>query len=196
MITRMISASRDIVTKMSLKEQEKIEIYSFFPIDKANCDCKTLIHEWKEKLRMLPPHKREDEIIKQGHIECPRSKVGTNRYKITCSNCKQIVGYCRASDDTLKDWFDFHYVSWTNGEQWYGCFTPHVSPIDERLCIECTCGADTRDFRPNMTLPGKVAYEMEERNKIGRDFGRTDSKFKTTLMKTNRVTFNKPISAG
>lgn len=193
MIPRIINASRDIETKMLLKGQNEIRIYSFFPIDRAGCACKTAIKEWKDSISLMPPHLREGEINKHGFIECPQDKTKMNRYKITCGGCGMVQGYCWASDETLKDWCDFHYVQWTDGKQWYGCFTPQVSPIDETLCLECACGVDTRDIRANMTLPGKTAFEMEEKNKIGRGFGTEQSKFEVEKVRANvSITFNKP----
>ena len=72
-----------------------------------------------------------------------------------------------------------HYANWTDGEQWFGNFTVNVSPVDQKLGIECTCGVDTRDFRANMTRPPKEAAEREKNNKIGREFGQPNSVYGT-----------------
>lgn len=174
---RTIFASRDISTKMKLMKQSKITVYSFFPIDRPDCVCQPLIEEFKLKLAAMPTHKREAIIQDQKAFECPASHVGKKRYEIFCKNCGRIEGYLWASDKTLEDWVDFHYAQWTNGIVWHGCLTPNVSPIDGRLGLECTCGNDTRDFRANMTLPGKTAFEMEQKNKIGRRFNELNSRF-------------------
>ncbi len=178
MTKRIITASKDIATQMKLLKQKKVIIYSFFPVDKADCVCHIMIDQWKKKIALMPPQQKDAEIHRLGNLVCPRDKTFMHRYEIYCTNCGAIQGYCWATDATLKDWCDFHYTSWTDGKQWFGCFTPHVSPIDESLCLECTCGNDTRDFRANMTLPTKMSTMLEESNKIGRDFGKKDSKFK------------------
>ncbi len=183
----------------------KIEVYSFFPVDRASCECHLLIHQWKEKLAMLSGGKRREAVSTQGFITCPRSKVGMKRYKITCKNCNEIQGYCWAKDSTLKDWCDFHYINWAGKHKkiknkkvdyeylWKGCFTPHISPITEQLCMECSCGQDTRDFRGNMTLAPKRAYDIEEENKIGREFGKSNSKFKVNGVANNVIPFKEEI---
>lgn len=175
---RLIITSRDIATKMKLLHQKSLVVYSFFPIDKADCVCHLMIDGWKKKLATMPEGKREEEVKRLGSLVCPRDKTFMKRYEVYCGNCGAIQGYCWATDATLKDWCDFHYAQWTDGSQWYGCFTPNVSPITEQLTLECTCGQDTRDFRANMTLPGAMAQRLEDSNKIGRDFGYKNSKFK------------------
>ena len=163
--------------KMKLAKQKKVKIYSFFPIDRGDCECQKMIREWKDKLLLIRPKDREAEIEKTGFLECPRSKDGMRRFEITCKKCGEVQGRCWASDETLEDFFDFHYTNWTNGKKWFGCFTPNISPISQKLTLECTCGQDTRDFRANQTLPGEIAEGLENSNRIGRDFGKPNSKF-------------------
>lgn len=182
---RTINASRSLDTKMKLKDYPKVEVYSFFPIDKHNCACQSAISNWKNRLAALPDDKRKQEVDKQDFLECPEDKLGKNRYEVRCNGCKAVVGYCWASDERLLDWVDFHYVQWAEKARWYGCLTPHVSPIDESLCIECTCGVDTRDFRANMTLPGMTAESLERKNSIGRKFGLPNSKFSAKKVRKN-----------
>ena len=131
----------------------------------------------KNKLAMLSGKRRTDEMAKHGHLECPRSKKGYNRYEIQCVNCGSILGYVWADSPNLNDWFDFHYYQYTDGEYWYGAITPNISPIDGSLGIECSCGIDTRDFRANMTLPFRAVDRIEKKNAVGREFGTKDSKF-------------------
>ncbi len=185
---RKIFASKEMSDRAAISGG-KIEIYSFFPIDRFSCGCQQTIHEWKEKLAMLSGSGKEEAVLRQEFIVCPRSKAGMKRYQVSCKNCNEVQGYCWATDKTLTDWCDFHYVNWNDGEQWYGCLSPHISPITEQLCLECACGYDTRDFRLNMTLPGKVAYEIEKKNKIGRDFGKADSKFNVSVVADDVVIF-------
>ncbi len=192
MARRRILASRDIATKMLRTAQKKVQVYSFFPVDKASCVCHAMIHEWKEKLSMLPRELKEAELAKQAHLECPKDKTNMDRYEITCSGCGQVQGYCYATDETLKDWCDFHYVQWTDGKEWFGNLTPNISPIDETLGLECTCGVDTRDMRGNMTLPVMMAHDLEKDNRRGREFGQATSKFKVRKVSLNTVRFNKP----
>ena len=177
MSRRRIVASRDVATKMLKAKQDKIEIYSFFPVDPHDCECQSAVQDLKDELAVMSESQRKEKIAEMGHFDCPRDKQGMTRYQIRCKNCKQIMGYVWATDKNMHDWCDFHYSQWTDGAEWYGCLTPNVSPIDGYLGIECTCGMDSRDFRANMTLPGKIAYEIELENKQGRKFGVSDSKY-------------------
>lgn len=188
MIRREILASREtgIVAKKS--SSGRVEIYGFFPIDRADCDCQKMIVKWKNDLSAMSS-KRRSLVIKQAKfLECPKDKEKMNRYNITCKNCGEILGYCWATDETLTDWCDFHYVQWTDGNQWYGCFTPHISPITQELCLECCCGQDTRDFRANMTLSHRIATGIEKENSKGRSFGNKFSKFKIGIVNKGVIT--------
>lgn len=175
---RAIFASQDLNHKMKLMKKQRLSVYSFFPIDKGDCECAEMISDWKDKLVLMTAKDREAEIEKRKFLECPRDKTLLNRYEISCKNCGEIQGYCYASDSSLSDFCDFHYTNWTDGELWYGCLTPNISPVDQKLTLECTCGQDTRDFRANMTLSAKKAIEIERQNKIGRDYDDPKSKFK------------------
>lgn len=190
-MNRKVFASRETNIVALSSKNKKVEVYSFFPNDKADCECQKMVLEWKQKLAGLPQNKRETLIQETKFLVCPRDKTGLKRYKIICKNCNEILGFCWASDSSLKDFCDFHYVCWSNGLVWHGCFTPHISPITEQLCLECCCGQDTRDFRANMTLPGKIAYQKEEVNKIGRDFGKINSKFSTRIVGVSVLPFTK-----
>jgi len=188
---RIIFTSKEMGVEVKKSSNKKIEIFSFFPIDRADCECQKLILEWKKKLALTPPDKRPELIAKEGYLICPHSKKGMKHREITCRKCGEVVGYCWSTDETLKDWCDFHYVQWTKGYQWKGCFTPHISPITQELCIECCCGADTRDFTINRTLSSKMARKIEKENKIGRKFGTSESKFLTRVVKDTMIPFNK-----
>ncbi len=174
-----------MATKIKLDKRSSLTIYSFFPIDPGDCECMAMVKEWKDKLLLTPPDKREALVEKTGHLVCPRDKSSMRRYEITCKVCGQVEGYCWATNSTLADFCDFHYVNWTDGELWYGCLTPNISPITQELTLECTCGQDTRDFRANMTLSAKKAIEIERGNSIGRKFGDQKSKFKVMEVRKN-----------
>jgi len=115
--------------------------------------------------------------------------VGMKQYEVTCKACKEIMGYCWATDSTLKDWREFHFVQWESKKKWHGCLTPHISPVTEQLCLECCCGQDTRDFRANTTLPSRIISKIEKKNIVGRDFGNSDSKFLTKEIKKATISF-------
>lgn len=186
---RKILASREMEEMVKLSSNGKVSIYSFFPCDRAVCPCQKIILGFKKKLPTLTQKERRSLIEDTRFIQCPRDKTGMKRYKVSCKSCGETQGYCWATNNTLQDFFDFHYVQWTDGERWYGCLAPHISPITEELCIECVCGQDTRDFRANMTLPFKVADRFEKSNMVGRKFGRGDSKFKTRVVGRNVLPF-------
>lgn len=179
---RKIPVSAETAYRVSRSPKKRIEIYSFFPVDKGNCACVQMIRDWKRKLGEAKEKDRRFYLEQTEFLVCPRDKTNMQRYKITCQNCGQIMGWCWATDETLRDWCDFHYAQWTDGESWYGCFTPHVSPVSEQLCFECTCGQDTRDFRPNVLLPSRKSLNLERRNAIGRDLGQPNSKFKANVV--------------
>lgn len=160
-------------------------MYSFFPVDPHDCECKDHIEIFKRQLGEMTEAERSSKIEQMGSFECSRPKDGMQRYEITCNNCGQIQGYLWATDPSLKDWCDFHYVNWTDGNEWFGCLTPNISPISGELGIECTCGYDTRDFRANMTLNMVETVKMEDRNKEGREFDKPGSKFTARVITAN-----------
>ena len=187
---RKIFTSKDTGCVASQNATGKVEVYSFFPNDKASCECQPIVLEFKKKLAMLNEGDRKKLLSETKRLICPRDKKGMFRYKITCKNCGEVLGYCWATDNTLKDWCDFHYVCWADETEWHGCLTPHISPITEQLCLECTCGSDTRDFRANMTLPYKTTSAIELINRIGRDFGKASSYFSVSKTTANVLPFN------
>lgn len=179
---RKIPVSQDEIQRLKLSKKKKAYVYGFFPVDKHDCACKDTVSEWKDKLKQMNDEQRQKELAKTKFLECPRDKTGMKRYKIVCNQCKKAQGYLWATDENMTDWCDFHYVQWHYGTNWYGCYTPHNSPIDGTLCIECTCGNDTRDFRLNRSLPKKIANKLEKKNKIGRKWGQLNSKFSLKLV--------------
>jgi hypothetical protein len=206
MINR-ISVSKDELKNLKATAEGKKSIYSFFPCDKFDCPCQAIITDYKNKLVLMSSEKRHDLINSIGFITCPRNKDGYTKYQITCNNCGEIVGECYAKDETLKDFFDFHYIVYSelveekktvyeqNDEDgkplekqkkvikketvgyWRGALAINISPIDGHIGIECTCGEDTRDFRANTTLP-KPARDLKiSQTKEGREFATDDSRF-------------------
>ena len=186
---RHILASEETSLVAKTNKNKRIEIYSFFPCDRAGCDCQKLIMETRKKLSEMQEKDRIAFMSTKKVLECLKNKKGLNRYIVECKTCKEALGYCWAKDESLKDWCDFHYVNWTDGKEWHGCLTPHVSPITQQLCLECCCGEDTRDFRANMTLTARKAYEIEEKNIIGREFNKEDSRFKVRKVIANVIPF-------
>lgn len=174
---RPIFASRELGDRMKVKEESRVNVYSFFPVDPGDCACASIIEEWKDKLRMMNDRDRKTVIQNTNHLECTRDKTGMKRYTITCNNCGEIQGYCWAKDATLTDFCDFHYYQWCDGELWHGCLTPNISPIDQSLTLECCCGQDSRDFRANKTLSPLRADSIERSNRIGRRYNQANSKF-------------------
>jgi len=174
---RKIYASRETEEQAKKTPNKIVSVYSFFPIDKSDCACVKLIQEWQKRLGIASIQERKRLLEQTPFITCPRDKTGMTRFQIMCGRCNHRQGYLWATDATLIDWCDFHYTQWTRGDYWRGCFTPHVSPVTEQLCLECCCGNDTRDFRANMTLPQHIAERKERENRIGRHFNQPDSKF-------------------
>lgn len=182
---RHIFASRETSDRIKLLKTKKIAIYSFFPIDPFECECRDLIDVFKRQLGEMSAKDREAKIAEMGTFVCPRDKTGMQRFELSCANCGQVQGYAWAKDASLTDWSDFHYTNWTDGNEWFGCLTPNISPITGELGLECTCGADTRDFRANMTISPKEAFEIEDKNKEGRKFGSKGAKFTARKVRAN-----------
>lgn len=190
-----------IITSAEIKEQVEeqgadVLIKSPFPTDRHDCEC-------------IP----EIVNIKKGgarkYITCPRTlEDGMKKYVVTCSQCSAVMAHVHAPDKSLTDWCDLHYLTQTKTEEyeveyseinkkgkevlktrketrifWHGCMAVNISPIDQSLGFECTCGQDTRDFRANTTLPSKEKEKWVKKTQIGRKFGETNSQFKVKEMK-------------
>ncbi len=174
---RHIIASRDTYEKMKIRKLKRLDVFSFFPVDPASCPCQVMIEQWKDKLAAMSETERNKVVEQTQHLTCPRDKSGMNRYEIKCAKCGAVQGYCWATDATLKDFCDFHYVQWTDGNEWFGNLTPNISPIDGSLGLECTCSNDTRDFRANQTMSLLQSIKIEESNREGREFSKPGAKF-------------------
>lgn len=166
---------------IELKKVKKKTIVSFLPNDKRGCDCFGLVRDWMGKMNDIKFQGVKEAI---GIIDCP-SILGKKKFEIRCSQCGDLVGYIHASDQSLRDWCNLHYVSEARlvkkkgkvyGE-WHGCMSLQISPRDEQLGFECACGNDTRDFRISNNLRGKELDAKIKVNMIGRKFNENNSKF-------------------
>jgi len=166
---------------MKSNGMDKLEIESFFPIDNPYCVCKKQIEKIAKELMTMGSDAQKAYKIEHRRITCERDKTGLTKYAIICKKCGELQGTLWAKDETLKDWCDFHYFQWTDGENWHGCQTPNISPITLKLTIQCYCGVDTRDYRANPYFPARGTKEIEERNCVGRDYGNKDSKFSVMI---------------
>lgn len=156
------------------------KVIGFWPIDPISEISRTFIKNWKDKWATMTEAARLQIMEEKVTLESPIPKDGMSKCEIYCNNCGELQGTLWAIDDSLENWCDFHYVQWNDGEKWYGCLTPNVSPISGQLTLMCCCGNDTRDFRANNTLPIKNIAEIEEINSLGREYGQADSKFVVT----------------
>lgn len=164
--------TKEYCDKEDISSSKKKGYKGLTPADPYECSCQKLIQKM---------YKAVGEGKKSYYVECDRKKIGMSKYNIVCSNCANVVAEVYATDLTLKDYCDLHYICQTDGKNWYGALALNLSPIDGKIGIECACGQDTRDFRANNTLPyDKLSKKIVE-NLKGRDFGLKDSKFK--LMK-------------
>jgi hypothetical protein len=154
------------------KGEKKKEILSIFPCDKPFCACFSGINEIK-KSGVMPAET----------YHCPHDPAGYKKYIVTCANCGEKVGEVMSTDEKLSDWYDFHYYSWYDKKEWHGAFGINISPLDANLGIECCCGQDTRDFRPNQTLAGAVRFYKISETMQGREWGKALSKFKLEEVK-------------
>lgn len=187
-------------TLQKLLNKEEVKIVSFLPIDSKDCDCFKVIKDWVERLSNIRPEDVARVQKDMGMINCP-SMVGKKHYEIRCGVCGDLVAYVHATDESLKDWCNLHYVSEAKliktyyfvdvvgkkgklkkekresyyGE-WHGCMTPNVSPIDGKFGFECACGNDSRDFRLAHLTTDIVKAKIKE-NMIGREFNQENSKY-------------------
>jgi hypothetical protein len=166
--TRKIATSQEYQKEIGKKGTIKIE--SDIPVDRYDCECR----------QEIALRKRDE---KKRRIDCPRRlEPELKQYKVFCKNCDAQVGTIHASNKYLDDWANLHYYCEAkkdaNGfHEWVGCMAVNISPIDQKLGFECSCGQDTRDFRANTTIPPAILNNLIEENMKGRDFGKVNSKF-------------------
>lgn len=191
-------------TLNKIKNGESKQIISFLPNDRGDCDCFGIINDTAEKLNNINPQDMASFKEKIGIIDCPAS-VGKKKFEIKCAKCGDLIAYIHASDKSLKDWCNLHYVSEpllglkteifheykkVKGKmvlkpikkkvevgEWHGCMGVQISPFDGALGLECACGNDTRDFRVKNNLTGLQLEAKLKYNMIGREFNQKDSKF-------------------
>ena len=163
----MISTSIDQYNKMVMNGLKEETIYAFLPSDSWKCECQATVLDIKTRLSTLLPKDQETLKKNLGIIRCPRA-ANKNKYNIYCNKCNEHVADVAADNEHLDDWCDLHYIStsYIDGDgssKWKGALAINISPIDGKIGIECCCGNDTRDFRANSTLPGKVVKrKMQE----------------------------------
>lgn len=151
----------------------------FFPIDPPNEISENFLKQWKEKFAQMTDRQRKMMKEKMGVLNSPLDKKGMHKYDIHCNNCDELIAYVWGNNANLDKWCDLHYVQWTDGDYWYGCLTPNISPIDGKIGFECCCGEDTRDFRNNV----RIGDIMKKDTSLGREFGKKNSKFRATKVK-------------
>lgn len=179
---RTIPVSQSTKEFLASKKTGGQYIFSFFPVDGWDCECVPVIQDWQVKFASMNENERRATILRLDHLECPKDKTGLKLFTITCDNCGATIAKCWAKDATLAEFCDLHYISEHNGETWRGCMTINISPLDKKLGFECTCGADTRDFRTRKSnLHGEALNRKIVETQKGRDFGLNDSKFKAVI---------------
>lgn len=167
------------VSESETQYKEKF-IYSFYPIDKYDCQCQRSIMETSMKLSTMSPNQVIAYKNLVGAVHCPKQKDGYHFYKLFCNNCHEQVADCFSKDDTLTDYFDLHYICRHDGKFWQGALAINISPVDGMIGIECCCGNDTRDFRLNNSLSEADKLLKIAENMKGREWGKLSSKFLAT----------------
>src|SRR3990167_6808122 len=89
---RVIFASSVMADRLKAAKQKKLSIYSFFPIDRGNCECVKLVSEWKDRFMLMHPKNKEDEILRVGHLVCPKDKPDKNEIKFPVINVMEGWG--------------------------------------------------------------------------------------------------------
>jgi len=160
-----VHVSKEANTQYHNNKNKRVYYESPYPIDRSDCQCQPILAKIK---------KREH----RPYLTCPRAtEPKMARYSLTCKECKSLVAYVYATDTSLTDWCDLHYLCSHDADYWSGAMAVNISPIDQHIGIECACGQDTRDFRANTTLPPQQALAIETENSKGRAFGKRTSKF-------------------
>lgn len=98
--------------KLSNPNILKKTIYSFYPVDRHDCPCQKVIMEFNNRLGKLSLDEIGNLKYKTEYIRCPRDKTNMQQFRVHCGICGDLVGECYATDDTLKDYCDFHYISY------------------------------------------------------------------------------------
>ena len=151
---------------------------SFLPYDKPDCVCIDEVRGLHNKMAEMNSQDRERFQAKfKNKWNCPRTKK-MDLYHIICRNCGDKVGEVHSVDNKLTDWCNFHYYNWHNKTHWHGCLTPNISRIDGLLTFECACGADTRDFRSNLTYTPQEVEAIEKVNSKHRKYGLSKSMYR------------------
>lgn len=76
---RKIYTSRETAFVASTSPNKKVKVFSFFPVDRADCSCQKMIKEWKIKLGQSNEKDRKSMIENAKFLTCPRSKTGLKR---------------------------------------------------------------------------------------------------------------------
>lgn len=189
----MITAASTETKLVTQVEKGPVKVFGFYPIDPPHeTGAHRHVTDWKNKLARMTQRARVGRMSEMQQLPTTADVSGKSKYEIACTNCGAIQGYLMAFDDRLNGWCDFHYTQWSDGDYWYGCLTPHVSPIDGTLCLLCCCGQDTRDFRANMSIGQRRASLIEESNQKGRQWGSADAKFVARLVTGTIHPWRKP----
>ncbi len=131
------------------------------------------------KLAEMPTPIRNDYLIKNTPIDFikDKQKLGYRKFKITCARCGDPIAVVWATDSTLRDWCDLHYLQEHDKNTWYGCMTVNVSQIDEQLGFECACGEDTREYRTRNSMSPILRELATEYSMKHRAFNKSTSAF-------------------
>lgn len=129
------------------------------------------------KLAGMNPVQRREYLRENAPIDFVKDKSGYKKYKVTCARCGDEVAIVWATDKTLHDWVDMHYMQKHDEKTWYGCLVPSISQIDEELGFECCCGEDTRDFRGRTSLAPVLRGLAIEYSMKHREFNKPTSAF-------------------
>jgi hypothetical protein len=147
-------------------------------------------HFAMEKANLLRSIARMSPVIRNAYLKSKapfdfvkdKQKRGYRQYAVNCVKCGDQVATVWATDSTLKDWCDLHYVCWHDEHTWYGAMEVQVSLIDEQLGFECACGEDTRDFRTAKSMSPVLRELAANYSMKHREFNKPTSAFLVTKL--------------
>lgn len=208
-INRISTSAEELELLLNSGKKERV-LVAKFPTDKPDCECQPVLKKLRVDLSRMSTKKAEAKMAELGdRFTCPRSKEGAIQYQIICNNCGEVVAECYSTDAKLKDYFDLHYISRSELVEevseveyvdkkgktkikkekqtvgyWQGCMVLNISPNDLAIGVECACGADSRDFRGNLTMPAKRVASLVNKTMRGRNFGLQNSQYRVSKVLT------------
>lgn len=177
---RVVTPSGEAIKALGMRSKRTIiSPIAVNPISKEK-------HFAMEKAALLRSLARMSPVVRNVYLkqhapfDFVKDKRGYKQYSVICARCGDQVATVWATDGTLKDWCDLHYICWHDENTWYGAMEVQISLIDEQLGFECACGEDTRDFRTAKSMSPVLRDLAANYSMKHREFNKPTSAFVAT----------------